>query len=318
VISHGFWTTRFGGDSSVIGRTVRLNGHALTIVGVTPPKFGGVFALLRTDAWVPMAMQPLVRPGSNLLSNPGPGWLQLFARIEPGVSRDAVQRELARTTGQWVVEGSEPADHPDHRYTSAIVSSLSGVPFDMKGRVFGFMALLLGASGLVLLIASLNVAAMLLARAVARRRETAVRLALGATRGRLVRQLLTESLLLYALGAVGGAFVAFYTTPLLARLPLPLNLPLALDFSRASTSTDGCATTAPAPDRGAPPRKTCSSPARWRSHCCCWSRRAFSSARSTEGIAWTSDSTRRTWRSPISASGRRDRTTRERVSSTGR
>jgi len=231
VLSHGFWTTRFAGDSGVIGRTVRVNGHALTIVGVAPPKFGGVFALLRTDAWVPMAMQPQIRPGGDLLTNPRPGWLQLFARVRGNASRDVVQRELARVTAQWVVEGSEPADHPDHRYTTVQLASLSGIPFDMHGRVLGFMALLLGASGLVLLIASLNVAAMLLARAVARRRETAVRLALGATRARLVQQLLTETLLLYVLGAAGGVLVALYATPLLARLPLPVNLPLELDFS---------------------------------------------------------------------------------------
>jgi predicted permease len=231
VISHRFWTTQFGGDSSVIGRTVRVNGYAFTVVGVAPPKFGGVFALLRTDAWVPMATQLQLRPGNDLLTNPGPGWLQLFARVRGNVGQDVVRRELSRVTAQWVVEGSEPADHPDHRRTTVQLASLSGIPFDMHGRVLGFMALLLGASGLVLLIASLNVAAMLLARAVARRRETAVRLALGATRGRLVRQLLTESLLLYVLGAVGGVLVALYATPLLARLPLPINLPLALDFS---------------------------------------------------------------------------------------
>ena len=231
VISYGFWTTRFAADSSVIGRTVRVNGHVLTVIGVAPPRFGGVFALLRTDAWVPMTMQPQRRPGPDLLTKPGPGWLQVFARVRQGVSRDAVQQPLARVTAQWVEEGSEPADHPDHRFTSANVEPLSGLPFDMQGRVLGFMALLLGASGLVLLIASLNVAAMLLARAVARRRETAVRLALGATRARLVRQLLTESLLLYALGAAGGVAVALYATPLLARLPMPVNLPLALDFT---------------------------------------------------------------------------------------
>jgi predicted permease len=231
VISHKFWKTRFGGDSSVVGRTVRVNGYALTVVGVAPPKFGGVLALLRTDAWLPMAMQPQLRPGSDLLTNPGPGWLQLFARVRGNVGRDAVQRELSRVTAQWVVEGSEPADHPDHRYTSVQLASLSGIPFDMHGRVLGFMALLLGASGLVLLIASLNVAAMLLARAVARRRETAVRLALGAPRGRLVQQLLTERLMLYVLGAGGGVLVALYAKPLLARLPLPINLPLDLDFS---------------------------------------------------------------------------------------
>jgi predicted permease len=231
VLSHRFWTTRLAGDSSVIGSTVRVNGQALTVVGVAPPKFGGVFALLRTDAWVPMAMLPQVGRGSDLLTNPGPGWLQMFARVGRGADHDAVQRELSRIMAQWVTDGGEPADHPDRRYTAVRLSSLSGLPYDMKGRVLGFMALLLGASALVLLIASLNVAAMLLARAVSRRRETAVRLALGATRGRLVRQLLTESLLLYALGAVGGVLIAFYTTPLLARLPVPVNLPLALDFS---------------------------------------------------------------------------------------
>lgn len=231
VLSYGFWTTQLAGDSGVIGRTVRLNAYAFTVVGVAPPKFGGVFALLRTDAWVPMAMQPQIRPGGDLLTNPRPGWLQLFARVRGGVGRDVVQRELSRVTAQWVADGSEPANHPDHHYTTVRVASLSGLPSDMQRGVLGFMALLLGASGLVLLIASANVAAMLLARAVARRRETAVRLALGATRGRLVRQLLTESLLLYVVGAAGGVLVAVYATRLLARLPLPVNLPLAPDFS---------------------------------------------------------------------------------------
>ena len=231
VLSYGFWTTQLAGDSSVIGRTVRLNGYAFTVLGVAPPKFGGVFALLRTDAWVPMAMQPQIRPGGDLLTNPRPGWLQLFARVRAGVDRDVVQRELSRVTAQWVADGTEPANHPDHHYTTVRLASLSGLPSDMHRGVLGFMALLLGASGLVLLIASANVAAMLLARAVARRRETAVRLALGATRGRLVRQLLTESLLLYVVGAAGGVLVAVYATRLLARLPLPLDLPLAPDFA---------------------------------------------------------------------------------------
>jgi predicted permease len=231
VISHKFWTTRLGADSSVIGRTVRVNGYAFTVVGVAPPKFGGVFALLRTDAWVPMGMQSQLGRGNDLLTDPRPGWLQLFARVRSGVGKDVVQRDLARLTARWVADGNEPADHPDRKSTSARLASLTGLPYDMHGRVIGFMALLLGASALVLLIASLNVAAMLLARAVARRRETAVRLALGATRGRLVQQLLTESLLLYVLGAAGGVLVALYATPLLARLPLPVSLPLALDFS---------------------------------------------------------------------------------------
>ncbi|MEO6527055.1 MAG: ABC transporter permease [Gemmatimonadaceae bacterium] len=230
VISHGFWTTQLAGDSGVIGRTVRLNGNAFTLIGVAPPRFGGVFALLRTDAWVPLAMQPQLGRRDDL-TNPRPTWLQLFTRIrgENDASRVAVQRELSRLTAQFVADGSEPAEH--RRYTAVRVASLSGLPSDMQGKVLGFLALLLGASGLVLLIASLNVAAMVLARAVARRRDTAVRLALGATRGRLVQLLLTESLLLYILGAAGGVLVAMNATRLLALLPLPVGLPVALDLS---------------------------------------------------------------------------------------
>jgi predicted permease len=229
VLSHRFWTTRFAADPGVIGRTVRVNGSAFTVVGVAPPKFAGVFALLHTDAWVPMGIQPQLSPDHNLLTNPHPGWLQLVARVRPGVDRGVVQRELSRLIAQYAAEGSGPAG--DRRYTTARLTSLSGLPDDMRGKVLGFMALLLGASGLVLLIASINVAAMFLARAVARRRETAVRLALGATRARLVRQLLAESLLLYVLGAGGGVLLALYATRLLARLPLHVNLPIDPDFS---------------------------------------------------------------------------------------
>jgi predicted permease len=229
VISHGFWAAQLGGDSSVIGRTVRLNGYAFTVVGVAPPEFRGPLGLLRTDAWVAMAMQPQLQPGADLLTNPGPTWLQLVARVRSGVTRDGVQRELSRLTAQYAAAGNEPAD--DRRYTGVRVSSLSSLPADLHGAALGFAALLLGASGLVLLIASFNVAAMLLARAVARRRETAVRLALGATRGRLVQQLLTETLVLYLLGAAGGVLVALNATRLLARLPLPVDMPIALDLA---------------------------------------------------------------------------------------
>ncbi len=229
VVSHDFWTTRLAGDSGAIGRTVRLNGSAFTLVGIAPPRFHGVYAPLRTDAWVPLAMQQQVRPGGDLLTNPAPGWLQLVARVRGGASRDMVQRELSRITAQYVADGNEPGD--GRRFTAARVEPLAGLPSDLHGKVLGFMALLLAASGLVLLIASLNVAAMLLARGVGRRRETVVRLALGATRGRLVRLLLTESLLLYLLGAAGGVLVALGAMRLLAQLPPPTDTPFALDVS---------------------------------------------------------------------------------------
>jgi len=228
VLSHGFWTTRFASDSGVIGRNVTLNGQAFTVIGVAPPKFHGVYAALRTDAWLPLALQP--RLGArNELTNPRPSWLQLFARVRGGASGEMLQRELTRLTAQWVADGNEPAEY--RRLTGSQVVPLTGLPSDMHGRVLGFMALLLVASALVLLIASLNVAAMVLARAVARRREIAVRLALGATRGRLVQELLTEILLLYLLGAAGGVLVAVNASRLLAHLPPQMNTPFALDVT---------------------------------------------------------------------------------------
>lgn len=229
VLSHAFWSSRLAADSSVIGRIVRLNGYAVTVVGIAPPGFGGVYGALRNDAWVPMSTQPQLRPGPDLLQNPAPEWLELIARIPEGASRGVVERELSQSTAEYVALGSEPADR--RAFTDVRVSTLSGLPFDMHGPVLGFMALMLGGAGLVLLIASINVAAMLLARGVARQRETSVRLALGATRRRLVRQLLTETLVLYALGAVGGVALALNAAPLLAQLPLPTGLPLTLDFA---------------------------------------------------------------------------------------
>ncbi|HEY0777214.1 MAG TPA: ABC transporter permease [Gemmatirosa sp.] len=228
VLSHGFWATRLAGDSGVIGRTVRLNRYVFTVVGVAPPGFHGVFAALRTDAWLPLAMRPQLAPGGDLLTDPRPTWLQLFARVRGSGGADAVQGALSRRTAAWVAGGNEPEDR--RRFTAVRVESLAGLPPDLRGRVLGFLALLLGASGLVLLIASSNIAAMLLARAVSRRRETAVRFALGATRGRLVRQLLTETLLLYGLGAIGGVLVAVSATRLLAHLPPPVDMPFAPDL----------------------------------------------------------------------------------------
>lgn len=228
VLSHTFWTARLAADPRVIGRTVRLNGHAVTVVGVAPPHFHGVYATLRTDAWLPLAMQPRLQPGpgARLLDDPGPTWLQLVARMRDGAGRDAAGRELSRHTARHAAQGAEPAEL--RRYTAVRVASLAPLPSGLHGRFLGFAALLVGAAALVLLVAAANVASMLLARAVARRREMAVRVALGATRGRLVRQLLAESVLLHGLGAAGGVLVATGATPLLARVPLPANVPFTL------------------------------------------------------------------------------------------
>jgi predicted permease len=226
VVSHSFWESHLGADSAVIGRNISVNGQPYTLIGVAPTGFRGVFTPLKTDAWVPLMMQARLRPGRDLADAP---WLWMFGRLARGASREAAQRELAALTATWIENTSEPAGY--RRYASIRVTDLTGLPDDARNAFLGFTALLLGAAGLVLLIASVNVASMLSARAVARRREMALRTALGAARGRLVRQLLTESLLLFLIGAVGGMAVAWVATGALELISIPGDASLSLELS---------------------------------------------------------------------------------------
>ncbi|MGH7656071.1 MAG: ADOP family duplicated permease [Gemmatimonadaceae bacterium] len=230
VISDGFWRSTFGADSGVIGRAVEVNGHPFTIIGVVPRAFRSIFIPLKSDAWVPVMMEPQLRPGrvlNNLADNP----YRMFARLKAGVTPSAAHQETAALTAAWVASGVEPMPWAKD-YTDARLVPLSGLPEDATKAIVGFFSLLLGASALVLLIASVNVAAMLSARAAVRRREMAVRAALGARRGRLVRQLLTESLVLFVLGSAGGIAIAVVCTRALERLPLPdeISLDLSPDY----------------------------------------------------------------------------------------
>jgi predicted permease len=231
VLSHEFWQRHFAGDSSVVGRSLLLNGTKFTVVGVAPAKFSGLFPVVRTDAWVPLMMQREVRPGGDLLSSPGSCWLELFGRLAPGVSRDAARTELATITKQVAGSPSSGEPHDLANYSGARVARASGLPSDAGGAVFTFFIVLLVVAALVLLIASVNVASMLLARAVARRREIGVRIALGAGRARLVRQLLTESVMLFVVGGAGGTLLAVYGTRLLEHINLPVDVPLSLDLT---------------------------------------------------------------------------------------
>jgi predicted permease len=230
VISQGFWHSAFGGDSGIIGRAVLVNGHRFSVIGVAPPAFRGVYIPLRTDAWVPVMMQQQLRPG-YALNDPADISLKLIARLKTGVSKEAARQEVSALTAARVASGVEPMKWAKD-YVDARLVRLSGLPEDATKAIVGFFFLLLGASALVLLIASVNVAGMLSARAVARRREMAVRAALGAERGRLVRQLLTESLVLFLFGAAGGIAVALVATRALEQLPLPaeISLDLAPDY----------------------------------------------------------------------------------------
>ena len=226
VVSHDFWERQLGADTAAIGRTVNVNGHPYTVIGVTTVGFRGVFSPLKVDAWVPLMMQAQLRPGQDLTDGT---WLWMFGRLAPGVTRDAARRELASLTEGWVSETKEPPSYK--RYASIRITDLTGLPDDARRAFLGFTVLLFGAAGLVLVIASVNVGSMLSARAIARRREMALRTALGAGRARLVRQLLTESLLLFLAGALGGMAVAWFATGALERIPIPGDSSLSLELS---------------------------------------------------------------------------------------
>jgi predicted permease len=226
VISHSLWSTYFASDSNVVGRTVRVSGLPCTVIGVAPPEFHGVFAPILVDAWVPLMMQQQLRPNRDLQHDL---WLWTFGRLRDGVSREAAHTELVSLLRRYSDQRTEPAWR--ERFGAVRLTEMDGLPADAHSMALGFIALLMGASVLVLLIASVNVASMLSARAIARRREMAVRAALGAGRGRLVRQLLTEVVVLFAIGGVGGIALAYQATTALEQLTVPVDVPMVLEIS---------------------------------------------------------------------------------------
>ncbi|MCA1627993.1 MAG: ABC transporter permease [Acidobacteria bacterium] len=223
VISHRLWQQRFAGDMNIIGKTATLNGHVFSIIGVAPEGFTGTWVGLTNDVWLPVLMQREVSPRDSLGRQTG--WLQLSGRLKEGVGMEAAQAQLSVLAQQLAAQFPET-----NRGEGVDVQPMSRVPGEVQGAVFGFLGMLTVVVGLVLLIACANVAGMSLARAVARRKEIAIRLALGAPRGRIVRQLLTESMLLFVIGGIAGALVAVWTTDLLLAFTPP-DVPLTLNLN---------------------------------------------------------------------------------------
>lgn len=223
VVSYAYWTVNLGGDSSAIGKSLWVNGNQYTLVGVAPKGFHGLFSPIRVDAWAPLAMQPQLRPQHDLTESP---WLWAFGRLRAGATRDAARIELTSIILAHAAESGRFRE-----YTKARIWSGFSLPEDAHVMFLSFAAVLFGAAGLVLVIACVNVASMLSARAMARRREMAVRAALGAGRARLVRQLLTESIMLSGAGAVAGVGVAWVASSLLESLPLPVDQSLMLELT---------------------------------------------------------------------------------------
>ncbi len=229
VLSFAFWQGRFASDSSIIGKSIALNGQPFTVIGITPRGFTSTYSAFAPAFYAPLMMQEQISAQPGVSSSRGHANLKLTGRLKPGVTRQQAEAAMS------VLDRQLEAANPPIGETSKImnlgveVAPIGAYPSNMLAGLLGVAALLLGIVGSVLLIACANVAGMLLARATVRRREMAVRLAVGASRRRLIRQLLTESTLLFLAAGALGILLTVWLTGLLAAIPVPIAIPFALE-----------------------------------------------------------------------------------------
>jgi len=244
VLSHALWRSSYGGREDVIGETITLNRRPFVIVGVAPEGFRGTNLVDAPELFVPMAMQPHLMPSSGLLlDRRGWGGIDVLGRLADGATTARAQAELDVMADR--LREAYPRTNRDRHYALAPFRDAT-MPVGVRPEVLGFGAILMGLVALVLVIACVNVANLLLSRAHARHREVAVRRSLGATRGALVRQLLTEAGVLALVGGALGLAIALGMNRVLATIPLPFEITFAIDrnvllFALAATVLTGLA-----------------------------------------------------------------------------
>jgi predicted permease len=235
VIGHSLWQRRFHSDPDLVGKTIGINGQQLTVIGIAPPQYSGMMGGLASEVWVPLMMTPLLdqRRGERAITSRGNRWLTIVGRLKPDTTLAQARARFDLLTQEMREAHPEEWRAPRKELSAYVLSeSETRIHPQATEMVWGGAAALFVIVNLVLLIACMNLASMLLARAVTRRNEIAVRLALGARRSRIVRQLLTESVLLALIAGAAGLLLAVWLLDLMmAFMPaLPEGIRIALDI----------------------------------------------------------------------------------------
>jgi predicted permease len=228
VLGYAYWKSRFNADPAVIGKKVLLNARPFTIVGVAPQGFHGPYPILEAQAYLPLGMHVIEGSPADFMQNRGNRGLVLLAELKPGVTLESARAAL-KVVGQRLA-----ADHPDTDKDldlQAYLEVRSRPQPDPTNAMLLISTMFLGLAAMVLIVACLNVANIVLVRATTRAREMAVRAALGATRGRLIRQLLTESVVLALVGGLGGLALGYAGSRALSLVNIQTDLPISFDFA---------------------------------------------------------------------------------------